>query len=124
MSRKKTSNLSTLIKYVLVVPAIFRLVHGIVEIAKDEAACIRRKFFYIVIATLLALALLASIWLSVTALIVFWLLSLQLTPVAAISITLVFNLLLFMIVCLFLSLVKIDPLLPETRKIIKELISS
>lgn len=124
MARKKSSNLSTLVKYVLVLPAVFHLVHGIFEIARDEAAAVRRKFVYVVMAALFALALLASIWLCVTALIILWLLSLHLTPVAAITITLVFNLLLLMIVGLMLSIVKIDPLLPETRKVIKDLISS
>jgi hypothetical protein len=124
MARKKASNLSTLVKYVLVLPAVFHLVHGIFEIAKDEAASIRRKFVYVVMAALFALALLASIWLCVTALIVLWLLSMHLTPVAAISITLLLNFLLLTIVGLLLSIVKLDPLLPETRKVIKDLLSS
>ncbi len=124
MAKKHNSGLGrSILKFILIIPAIFNLVDILVTLAKNEAATIRRKMVFLLMMALFSFVLLASVWICASALLISYLLSLQLSLEISIMFVLILNVLLFLITCLILSLVKVDPSMPETRKVIKDLVS-
>lgn len=123
MAKKKEKSIGHIIKYLMVVPAIIKIIEGIVHLAKNEAAMIRRKLILLVVMALFTLILIGSVWLCFSTLLVFYLMSLHISVVAAVAFTLIFNLMLLLITSLIVAQMDFDPFLPETRKVIKEMIS-
>lgn len=125
MSKNHKSGLTgRILKFILIIPAIYNLLEIMVSIAKNEVAMIRRKIIFLLMMAFFLFVLLATVWMCATALLISYLVSLQLSMVLSITFALIANLVLFLIICLVLALVKVDPFLPETRQVIKDLISS
>lgn len=121
-AKTKTSLAKTIVKYMLVVPAVCGLIENLFLMAKDEAAQTKRKLVFLFIVAMFAIALLFSIWGCLTGLVILFFMYLQLSLIASVLITMVINLVFFLIACLILSLTKVDVFLPETRRFIREML--
>lgn len=124
MTKKKSSSLGkTIIKYLLVVPAIFSLTNNIIMLMKLELACMRRKLIVFAILAIFSMALFLTFWLSLNVILYVYLVSINISILMSYVLLAVLNLLLLIISALCMALLNIDASFPETRKAVQQIFS-
>lgn len=124
MTKKHRARLSsTLLKMLLVIPALFSLTARLLALAQREIRMVRKKIIFLVAMTIASLVLLLSVWVCGNILLTLYLLSVNLSLMLSVTLILTLNTLLLIIVCLTMALVKVDLSLSETRRMVQSLLS-
>tara|TARA_R110000868_G_scaffold15698_7_gene71644 strand:- start:971 stop:1348 length:378 start_codon:yes stop_codon:yes gene_type:complete len=125
MAKKNNAGIGqNILKILLIIPAIFSLTSSLISQAHLEAVQLKRSVVLLVVLTFFFFILMLSMWFCALGWLVLYLLSLNVGMMLALSLVFIFNLFLLIITCLVIRENKIDPSFPETRKVIKDLISS
>lgn len=119
----KRSSAGKIVKMLLVVPTILSMASTLLSYAREEIVLMKRKMVFLVFLTLISFIFLITTWLSLCGLLLFYLLSINVSMLLAMTSILVINIILLLITGIIVACIKINPTLPETRSVISDIIS-
>lgn len=124
MTKKQRNGLGTMIiKYLLVIPAIFSLTGNLLAMMKLEMKSMRKKLMVFFILAVFSCTLLMTVWLTLNTMLYLYLISISISVMMACLLIALLNFLLLVITALCMALIDIDASFPETRKAIEQLFS-
>lgn len=118
---KKHRSKRSLLRLLLIVPALVNLAFHFFSIVQSETIIVRKSIVKLFILTLIGIALLAGAWGCILSLFIIYLLSLNLSLIFCITLILILHVLLLIITSLMIKLLKIKLGFPETRQAISDL---
>ncbi len=125
MAKKRSAGMiSKLIKVAMIIPAILSVTKGLIFQGRQELIGMRKRLIAFCIAALFSLILLLTTWWCLLAMLITYLLSQAVSMMVTLLIVFMLNCFMLIIFGIYLSTIKLDPSFPETRKVIRELISS
>ncbi|HTM63434.1 MAG TPA: hypothetical protein VL360_02895 [Gammaproteobacteria bacterium] len=122
-TKKQHGNSSKILKLILFIPTVLSLIGNLFALMQSEVSLMRRKIIMLVMLSVFSFVLMTTAWICINWLLFTWMVHLYMSSITATILLLAFNLLLFVITCLLIALLNIDPSFPETRKAINNILS-
>jgi len=122
-TKKQHGNSSKILKLILFVPTIISLIGNLFALMQSEIYLMRRKIIMLVMLSVFSFVLMTTAWICINSLLYSWMIHLFTSSITATILLLTFNILLFIITCLLIALLNIDPTFPETRNAINNILS-
>lgn len=119
--KTKSSMGQTVMRFVIALPAFFRLLQHFLALVKHDAQVAKRSFITLLLLYLMLTSLLTSIWIGLMGMLLLYLIWLNLSWLIALTILIILNLLLLIIVVLCILVVKNNLTFPETRQLLRDI---
>ena len=119
-AKKRKGLVKIVLEWLMVIPTLFGFVDHVTALFSYELHQAKRNLVFIFFLCMLLWVFIVSLWLSICACILVYLLSLKLTWMISLMIIALLNTLILTIICLLLLLKKRELSFPETAQLIRD----